>query len=195
MGERGLFSFDDHFSLPGRTSWGTAQKNAQTAPLGRRRDRSSNRTEFRRIQETYHWTSGLQDSANRQQGSHTDRLCLTPNGERGPVRVVSEGAAGGRSTGGQLHGTGSLEGLQVLFEEDLAQFTPAVTRSKTGAARGRATGQPAQGPTPPPTKPAPSIPLPPPTPQTTEGAPPQSKSRPQLRKQATSAEHPGPSPP
>ena len=75
--------------------------------------------------------------------------------------------------GGQLYGTGSLGGLQVLFEDDTAEVTPAVTRGKVGAARNLATKQPAQGPTSPPTQPAPSIQPPPPPPQSTEGVPPQ----------------------
>ena len=94
----------------------------------------------------------------------------------------------------QLHGTGSLEGLQALFEEDLAQVTPAVTRSKAGAERGRSTEKPAQGPTPLSTQPAPSAPPPPPSVQHTGGVPPQLTSQPQLRRQAPSAEYPGPLP-
>ena len=46
--------------------------------------------------------------------------------------------------GGQLHGTGSLEGLQVLLEEDLARVTPAVTKSKASAAGGGSTEKPVQ---------------------------------------------------
>ena len=106
----------------------------------------------------------------------------------------AKGLLADRTRGGQLHGTRSLEGLQLLFEEDLAQVTKAVTRSKAGAARGKATEQSPQGPTPPPTQPAPSIPPPPPPLQPTTGAPLQSKSRPQLSRQAPSAEHPGPFP-
>ena len=58
----------------------------------------------------------------------------------------------------------------MLFEEDLDQVKPVDTRSKAGGARDRATEQPGQGLTPPPTQPVKSIPLPPSPLQPTEGA-------------------------
>ena len=58
----------------------------------------------------------------------------------------AKGLLADKTRGRQHHGTGPLEGLQVLFE-DLAQVTAAFTRSKAVAARGRATEQPAQCPT------------------------------------------------
>ena len=42
--------------------------------------------------------------------------------------------------GGQLHGTGSLEGLQALFEEDIAQATPAVTEVQSGPSERKVNG-------------------------------------------------------
>ena len=109
-----------------------------------------------------------------------------------PSGLWAKGLLVNGTKGGQLHGTRSLEGLQVLFEEDIAQVKPAVTRSKAGAARGGATEQPAQGPTPLPTQPTPSVQPPPPPLQPTECALEQSESRPHLRRQAPSAEPAGP---
>ena len=109
-----------------------------------------------------------------------------------------KGLLTGKANGVQLHGNRSLEGLQALFEEDIAEVTPAVTRSRAGEARRGSTEQPAQVPMPLVTQSTPSA-LPSSSPvQLMESVQPQSNSQSQLRRRAPSAEHseyPGPLPP
>ena len=122
---------------------------------------------------------------------------LLPMAREALSGLRAKGLLTDKAGGGQLHGSRSLDGLQALFEEHIAEVTPAVMRSRVGAARGRLTEQPAQVPMPLVTQSTPSA-LPSLSPvYPAENVQPQSKSQPQLRRRASSAEYseyPGPLP-
>ena len=199
--ERGIYSFDDPiiYITPAHVIGEMNLKMAcvKTVPLGRRRNRSSRRAELRRLQEGYHWTGGLPVTPNHQQGGSrrdTSRCFPTALGERCPVGVVGKGAVGGHSSGWQLQGTGSLEGLHALFEGDPAQVTRAVESFKAEAAKAKRTTQSAQVPMPPLSWTTPSaLPLALP-PQPATGAPAHNKSLSQPNRKSPSAGYPWPLP-